>query len=321
MKNNIVCDAHCDTVLALYKKDRKFEELSSLGHIDIPRLKMGKVDVQVFAVYIEERYKPKRSLHRVLELIDCLLTEVGKNNDDIELAYTFGDIERIISQNKIAAILAIEGGEAIEGKLYNLRILHRLGVRLITLTWNQRNDIADGSSHPNSKRGLTPFGKKVVKEMNRLGMLVDVSHLSESGFWGVINTTSQPIIASHSNSYKLCSHRRNLKDEQVKAIAENGGLIGVTFVPDFLTVEKQKATIDDVIDHIDYLVRLAGIDFVGLGSDFDGCEDLPVGLEGADKVYKIGEKLAERGYLADDIDKIMGKNFLRLFQKVTSPNS
>ncbi|NLL61893.1 MAG: membrane dipeptidase [Candidatus Atribacteria bacterium] len=319
MRNNIVCDAHCDTVLALNRGDRKIEELSSQGHLDIPRLKKGMVDVQVFAVYIEQQYKPKRSLHRALQLIDCLLTELEKNYDSIEPAYVFGDIERITSQNKIAVILAIEGGEAIEGKLYNLRIFHRLGVRLITLTWNQRNDIADGSSHPNSKRGLTTFGRKVVKEMNRLGMLIDVSHLSESGFWDVIKTTSQPIIASHSNSYTLCPHRRNLKDEQVKAIAENGGMIGVTYVPDFLTAEKRKAAIDDVINHIDYLVKLAGIDFVGLGSDFDGCEELPVGLEGADKVYKIGEKLAQKGYTESDIDKIMGKNFLRLFQQVINP--
>ena len=186
MRNNIVCDAHCDTILDLHRGDRKIEELSSQGHLDIPRLKKGMVDVQVFAVYIEQQYKPKRSLHRALQLIDCLLTELEKNYDSIEPAYAFSDIERITSQNKIAAILAIEGGEAIEGKLYNLRIFHRLGVRLITLTWNQRNDIADGSSHPNSKRGLTPFGKKVVEEMNRLGMLIDVSHLSESGFWDVI---------------------------------------------------------------------------------------------------------------------------------------
>lgn len=317
MKNNAICDAHCDTVLALCKKHREMGKLSSEGHLDIPRLKKGLVDVQVFAVYIEKQFKPKRSLHRALQLIDCLLLEFEKNSDSIELAYTFQDIERIVSNKKIAALIAIEGGEALEGKLYNLRNFYRLGVRLITLTWNQRNDIADGSSHPNSKRGLTAFGKKVVKEMNRLGMIIDVSHLSESGFWGVLKATSQPIVASHSNCYELCPHQRNLKDEQIKAIAENGGLIGVTYVPDFLTPEKRKASIDDVISHIDYLVNLTGVDFIGLGSDFDGCNDLPEGLEGADKVFKIGEKLAKKGYASEDIEKIMGNNFLRLFRQVT----
>lgn len=321
MRDNVICDAHCDTALDLIKKRRVLGELSARGHIDIPRLKKGKVDVQVFASYIEKQYKPARSLSRALQLIDCLLLQFEQNHNSIEFASSFSDIEKIVSSNRIAALLAIEGGEALEGKLYNLRNFYRLGVRIITLTWNQRNDIADGSDYPDSKRGLTSFGKKVVKEMNRLGMIIDVSHLSPSGFWGVMRTSSQPVIASHSNSYKLCPHRRNLNDKQIKAIAENGGLICVTYVPDFLTRQRRKATIDDVLTHIDYLVNLVGVDFVGLGSDFDGCRVLPEGLDGADKVFTIGEKLTGKGYAAEDVHKIMGKNFLRLFQRVTKNNS
>ncbi len=187
----------------------------------------------------------------------------------------------------------------------------------MTLTWNQRNAIADGIDYPDSKRGLTSFGKKVVNEMNHLGMIIDVSHLSEYSFWGVIRATCQPVIASHSNCYQLCPHPRNLKDNQIKAIAENGGLICVNYVPDFLIKEKGKATIDDVIAHIDYLVNLVGVEFVGLGSDFDGCRILPEGLEGVDKVFRIGEKLAQNGYSQNDINKIMGKNFLHLFKQVS----
>lgn len=320
MRDNLICDAHCDTVLDLAKKRRVLAELSTSGHLDLPRLKRGKVDVQVFAAYIEKQYKPHRSLSRALQLIDCLLLELQKNNDKIELATSFSDIEKIVSGNKIAAILAIEGGEALEGKLYHLRNFYRLGVRILTLTWNQSNDIADGSAYPDSKRGLTRFGKQVVKEMNQLGMIIDVSHLSPSGFWSVLKNSSQPVIASHSNCYQLCPHRRNLKDEQIKAIAENGGLICVTYVSDFLIRKKRRATIDDVLTHIDYLVNLVGVNFVGLGSDFDGCRILPEGLEGADKVFTIGEKLTERGYSREDVNKIMGKNFLRFFQQVTSRN-
>jgi membrane dipeptidase len=316
MRDDIVCDAHCDTVIDLLKKKKKMGELSSQGHIDIPRLQRGKVDVQVFAIYIEKQFKPERSLTRALQLIDCLLLELKANNDSIELAISPQDIKAIVSANKIAAILAIEGGEALEGKLYNLRNFYRLGVRIITLTWNQCNAIADGSDYPDSKRGLTSFGKKVVKEMNRLRMLIDVSHLSESGFWGVLRATCHPVIASHSNCYHLRPHRRNLKDKQIKAIAEKGGLICVTYVPDFLIKEKRKATIDDIITHIDYLVNLVGVDFVGLGSDFDGCRTLPEGLDGADKVFRIREKLAQNGYCPNDINKIMGKNFLHLFKQV-----
>ena len=314
MREDIVCDAHCDTVLDLVKRRRKIGELSSAGHLDIPRLKNGKIDVQVFAAFIEKQFKPDYSLSRALQLIDCLLLELKENDDSIELATSFHDIERIVSIGKIAAILAIEGGEALEGKLYNLRNFYRLGVRILTLTWNQRNDIADGVDYPDSTRGLTSFGKKVVKEMNQLGMIIDVSHLSQSGFWSVLENTSKPIIASHSNCHNICPHHRNLKDDQIKAIARNGGLICVTYVPDFLIRQRRKATIDDVINHIDYIANLIGVDYVGLGSDFDGCRSLPEGLDGADKVFLIGEKLAQIGYSEKDVKKIMGQNFLRFFK-------
>ncbi len=316
MSKNIICDAHCDTALDLVRNRRKIGNRSTTGHLDIPRLKEGKVNIQVFAAYIEKPFKPHRSLSRALQLIDCLLLEFKENSNSIELATSFRDIEAILSRGKIVAILAIEGGEALDGKLYNLRNFYRLGVRIFTLTWNQRNDIADGSDYPDSKRGLTSFGKKVVKEMNQLGMLIDVSHLSESGFWAVLKNTTKPIIASHSNCYSLCPHRRNLNDKQIKAIAENGGLICVTYVPDFLVKEKRKATIDDVINHISYITDLVGVDYVGLGSDFDGCRSLPEGLDGAGKVYLIGEKLFQKGYSEIEVDKILGMNFLRLFKNI-----
>jgi len=243
--------------------------------------------------------------------------ELSENKDVIELAASYEKIKSIVADGKIAAILAIEGGEALEGKLSNLRIFYQLGVRLITLTWNQRNDIADGSDYLNSKRGLTSFGKNVVLEMNRLGMMIDVSHLSESGFWDVLKHSRHPVIASHSNCYQLCPHQRNLKDSQIRAIAEKGGLVGITYVPDFLRTENRKAVIDDVIQHIDHIVSLVGTDFIGLGSDFDGCLELPEGLEGADKVFQIKEQLMQKGYKREDIQKIMGKNFMNFFRRVT----
>ncbi len=317
MIDEIICDGHCDTVLDIFKNNRKIGKLSCTGHLDIPRLKSGRVHVQVFAAYIEKEFKPNYSLQRALQLIDSLLLELAENKDTIKLAVTHKDINSIVSDGKIAAILAIEGGEALEGKLSNLRIFYQLGVRIITLTWNQRNDIANGSDYVDSKTGLTSFGKNVVQEMNRLGMMIDVSHLSESGFWDVLHNSKYPLIASHSNCYELCPHRRNLKDSQIQAIAEKGGLVCITYVPDFLITENRKATINDVIEHIDYIVNLVGSDYAGLGSDFDGCRELPVGLEGADKVYQIKDRLIEKGYAKEDVRKIMGHNFLNLFQRIT----
>lgn len=311
-----VFDGHCDTILEVINHKRSLGSRTLVGHLDIPRMKEGGVDVQFFAVFIEDIYKPDRSLKRTLQLIDCFYKEMEKNQDDISQVTNYNQIEEVNSAGKIAAILSIEGGEALEGDLGVLRVLYKLGVRLLTLTWNQRNQIADGIGESRTGSGLTKFGLKVIDEMNRLGMLIDVSHLSETGFWDVIKRSKAPIVASHSNCYALCPHLRNLKDEQIKALADKGGVIGITFVPNFLTQEKRKTTVGDVAKHIDYLVEKVGVDYIGLGSDFDGTGVLPIGLEGVDKVPNITGKLLDRGYKEKDIKKILGENFLRVFKEV-----
>jgi membrane dipeptidase len=312
----IVFDGHCDTILEIINHKRTLGKRASTGHLDIPRMKEGGLDVQFFAVFIEDIYKPDSSLKRTLQLIDCFFREIEKNQDDISLVTNYNQIEEANKARKIAAILSIEGGEALEGDLGVLRVLYGLGVRLLTLTWNQRNQIADGIGEFRTGSGLTEFGLKVIDEMNDLRMLIDVSHLSETGFWDVIKRSKAPIVASHSNCYALCHHLRNLKDEQIKALANKGGVIGITFVPNFLTQEKRKTTIKDVVAHIDYLVEKAGIDCVGLGSDFDGTGALPLGLEGVDKIPNITEELLNQGYKEKDIKKILGENFLRVFKEV-----
>ena len=312
----IVFDGHCDTILEIMNQKRTLEKKSTTGHLDIPRMKEGGVDVQFFAVFIEDIYKPDGSLKRTLQLIDCFYREIENNQDDISLVTNYNQIKEVNKARKIAAILSIEGGEALEGDLGVLRVLYKLGVRLLTLTWNQRNQIADGIGESRAGSGLTEFGLKVIDEMNRLGMLIDVSHLSETGFWDVIKRSKAPIVASHSNCYALCPHLRNLKDEQIKALADKGGVIGITFVPNFLTQEKRKTTVKDVVKHIDYLVEKVGVDCVGLGSDFDGTDGLPLGLEGVDKIPNITEGLLDRGYKEREIEKILGGNFLRVFKEV-----
>lgn len=311
-----IFDAHCDTLLDIINHKRSLGDRSSIGHLDIPRLKEGGVNIQVFAAFIEDIYKPDRALKRTLQLIDTFYQELGKNKDKISLTTSYQQIEKANSTGKIAAILSIEGGEALEGDLGVLRVLYRLGVRLITLTWNQRNQIADGAGESRTGSGLTEFGLKVIDEMNKLGMLIDISHLSETGFWDVIKNSKAPIVASHSNCYNLCPHLRNLKDKQIKALADRGGVIGVTFVPSFLTKEKRETNIEDVLDHIDYLANMGGIDCVGLGSDFDGTDSLPLNLEGANKMSNITKGLLNRGYNEKEIKKILGGNFLRVFKEI-----
>ena len=311
-----VFDGHCDTILEVMSRKRTLGKKSITGHLDIPRMKEGGVNVQFFAVFIEDIYKPDRSLKRTLQLIDCFYREIEKNKNNISLVTNYNQIKEVNKAGKIAAILSIEGGEALEGDLGVLRVLYRLGIRLLTLTWNQRNQIADGVGESRTGSGLTKFGLKVIDEMNDLRMLIDVSHLSETGFWDVLKRSKAPIVASHSNCYSLCPHLRNLKDEQIKALADKGGVIGITYVPNFLTQEKRKTTVKDVVKHIDYLVKKAGIDCVGLGSDFDGTGALPLGLEGVDKIPNITEELLNQGYKEKDIKKILGENFLRVFKEV-----
>jgi len=311
-----VFDAHCDTICKIVNEHYSLEERKKIGHLDIPRMKEGGIGVQIFAVFIEDIYKPDRSLKRALQLISSLYQEIEQNHLHISLVYNFNQLKEARRMGKIAAILSIEGGEVLEGELGILGILYTLGVRLLTLTWNQRNQIADGVGESRTGGGLTNFGIEVIEQMNKLGMIIDVSHLSEKGFWEVVKKSKAPIIASHSNCYSLCPHPRNLKDDQLRAIAKKGGVIGINFVPNFLTKKRRKVTIQEVINHIDYLVENIGIDYVGLGSDFDGTKKLPVGLEGAEKYPYITIELLKRGYEEEEIQKILGGNLVRVFKEV-----
>ena len=304
-------DGHCDTLLELYNKKRSFWEVNKKGHLDWPRLQLGKVNLQFLALYIEPEYKPRGSLARVLELLDYYRTLQQEGN--LKTVLSKRDLEDL-NPDCLAFLLAIEGGEVLEGKLGVLRALFELGFRSITLTWNQRNCLADGVWERDSRGGLTSLGKDVVGEMNRLGMLIDVSHLAEAGFWDVIALSKKPIAATHSCCKALHDHPRNLSDEQLKALRENNGIIGINFFPGFLG--EGDITIDNVIDHMEHAAVKAGIDHVGLGSDFDGIKKTPRGLENVAKLPLLTARLAERGWKEEDIKKVLGGNFIRVLHQV-----
>ena len=311
----VVVDGHIDTLLEIVNgKVDGIGKRNSLIHVDLPRMKDGGVDVQFFAAFIEPAYKPERALKRTLQLISRFHKEIRANPDTIELALTYKEIESILAKDKIAAILSIEGGEAISGDLEVLYALYHLGVRAIGLTWNERNDIAEGVGEKHANGGLTTFGRQVVTEMNRLGMVVDVSHMTERSFWDVIEVSQKPVIASHSNAYAQCAHLRNLKDDQIKALAEIGGVMGMNFAPPF--IDPEHADIARLVDHIDHIVNLVGTDHVGLGSDFDGIPSTPCGLEDVSTLPRITQVLMDRGYGDSDIIKILGGNFMRVLHTV-----
>lgn len=308
----IVVDAHCDTLLKVDNESGLYD-LGNRAHLDIKRLK-NKVDLQLFAVFIESCFKPYQPLQRGLELIEIFHRELEKNKSHMALITNKEDLVQVGQLDKVHALLTVEGGEILCGKTALLHILFRLGVRSIGLTWNQRNDIADGCGEALTCSSLTNFGIEVIKEMNLLGMIIDLAHISERGFWAVLEHTRQPVMVSHGNCQKICNHVRNLTDSQIRALKENNGVMGITFVPAFLSGERSSS--EDVLRHIDHAASLVGADHIGLGSDFDGTDTLPEGLDNVCQVFALANNLSKRGYSNDDIEKIMGKNFLRLFYDV-----
>ena len=312
-----ICDCHCDTLTELYNKNASLYENEQ--HFDIKRQITLGGGLQFCAIYVPtEVFRYQGGLRYTLCLLDKYNQEIKKlhkNGIDVLQVRTAEDAGNVL-KHKAATLLAIEEGGAIDGSLEALRCLYELGVRAMTLTWSNRNDIADGINEEATGSGLTLFGKQVVAEMNRLGMLVDVSHISTAGFWSVIETSTKPIIATHSNAKSLCSHPRNLNDEQIKALAQNGGLAGITFAGQFLEEDWHNACIESVYKHIDYMLNLIGNDdHIGFGSDFDGISHPPYNIQGVQDYKPLIEYLSK--YYSDEtINKITHQNVINLLQKV-----
>lgn len=309
----LIADAHCDSMLDVIRGVRHLYTASSKGHVDFPRLREAGVKIQVFALFIESIYKPNGALKRALQMISAFFDEVEAADGLVEHITTTSQLEKVLLDPKaFGAILSIEGGEALEGDIRVLDCLYRLGVRSIGLTWNQRNQIADGVGERDTKGGLTRFGKEVVKRMNELGMLIDLAHISENGFWDVINLSSKPVIVSHANSQSVFMHPRNLSNQQILALKETKGLMGITYAPEYVS---EKPSLDALIKHIDHVCQLTGCaDLVCLGSDFDGTNPMIPGLEEVTKVPALIKKLEKLGYKTQDIEKLMGENLIKILK-------
>lgn len=332
-KDSTLVDMHCDTI-GRFLAGQDLTRDNSQGHIDIPKLKQGAVDLQIFACYVappQDETQKNQAANRAFDQIDAVHQLIDENPDDLLLVLDPADLRQLRGTRKTGVFIGIEGGYAIENDLRLLRSFYRNGVRLMTLTHWTHTDWADasGDSEP-TYWGLTEFGEKVVQEMNQLGMIIDVSHAHDETFWDVIKLTDAPIVASHSCARALSGHHRNMSDEMLKALAKNGGVIGINFYPEFLNAENSKklensftrVDVKTVVDHIDHVVKVTGkTDFVGLGSDFDGIGSTPVGLENIGNMANITAELVKRGYEDADIKKILGGNFLRVFRKVSSRNN
>jgi membrane dipeptidase len=310
-----IADGHCDSLGDLTSGKRDLTSNSDSGHWDLIKAREANIGLQFFAAYIESEYKPFLASQRGLEHLETALKFIEENSTEVSIIKKREDLTCLGLTKEIGLLLSIEGGEILGESLFMLDLIYRLGVRSIGLTWNERNAIADGVGELNSKGGLSQFGFKVIARMNALGMIIDVSHINEAGFWDVIQSTNKPIIASHSCSKALCNHPRNLSDRQLQALAENKGLVGVNFCPDFLS-NTGGASVDDVVKHICHIAEIAGVDTVGFGSDFDGISSTPQGLKNAARFPFLLEKLKEYGFSTAELIKICHGNFVRVLRNV-----
>ena len=371
---SFLADTHNDIPSSAIEKNVAFDtDLKGKTHSDLNRMFAGGVDAQMFSIFCDgEQKDPYNYANRE---IDSVYEWARRNPARMMMVYNPADLQTAIKQKKLAALIGMEGGHMIENDLTKLDALYKRGVRYMTITWNNSTDWATSAAYETAqapsksppkgetsedsvrKMGLNEFGKQVIKRMNELGMMIDVSHLGEQSFWDITKITTKPIIASHSCVWNLCPHRRNLKDEQIKAIAKTGGVVFLNFYAGFidstyerkrdLFMQQHQTEIDTLIqegkqkdyalmmvsekykvemnairpslsvlmDHLDYIVQLVGVDYVGMGSDFDGIEAPPLELNGVEDYPLITKALLERGYSKKDIRKILGGNFLRVFEE------
>lgn len=365
----IIIDTHIDTPQRLLDEGFDLDHRDPYGHVDLPRLQEGGLDAAFFSIWVDPEKYQEHPAHRALDLISTVYEQVERHPDQLLLARTADDIRRAQREGKVALLMGLEGGYSIEDDLRLLHSFAELGVRYMTLTHGVHTDWADSAGSTSdwitgglqpAHNGLTDFGRQVVREMNTLGIMVDLSHVSEKTFYDALEVTRAPVIASHSSCRALIDHPRNLTDDQLRALARNGGVAQIAFGCFFVTPgyndwyikvrdewsQQSKAiraahpgdprtaaievykldaeflkhgprgTLDDIVNHIDHAVKVAGIDHVGLGSDFDGVSCLPKGMDDVSYLPHLTQALLDRGYQPEDVKKILGGNLLRVMDQV-----
>jgi membrane dipeptidase len=361
LEHAIVIDTHEDTPQMMLDDSYDLADPASPYMVSIPKMRQGHIGAAFFSIWVDVKWPPGGLIQRALDLIDAVDEQLARHGDTLGFATTADDIERLHGEGKIAILMGLEGGHMIRNDLRVLDTYYRLGVRYMTLTHTANTDWADSSSGKPQANGLTDFGRQVVARMNRLGMMVDISHVSDQTFYAALAASKAPVIASHSSCRTLCNQKRNMSNEMIRALAKNGGVIQINFFSAFLDAdyasalrklqpqinaavaaerkaysqrgqqlpwtEEQKIgrkisagipapPVERVADHIDHAVQVGGVDHVGLGSDFDGIESAPKGLEDVSKIPNLVIELARRGYSEEDLEKILGGNLLRVMRQV-----
>ena len=356
----LVVDTHADTPQRMVFQGFDLGSRDSRGHVDIPRMREGGLDAVFFSIWVPSRITGAEAVRRALRQIDAVREQVRRHPNDLALVTTASAIRAAVGQGKIAVLMGMEGGHMIDDDLGLLRLYAELGVRYLTLTHFKNNNWADSSTDKPAHDGLTAVGRDVVRELNRLGVLVDISHVADKTFYDALAATKAPVIASHSSCRALCDHPRNMSDEMLRALARNDGVVQINYEITFLSQQARSAKRDrgksvelddaelerlcgedeacqilegerrdrdamtsgrlprvdweEIVDHIDHAVRVAGVDHVGLGSDFDGAS-MPFGMEDCSHLPRLTTALLERGYSEPDVEKILGGNLLRVLER------
>ncbi len=361
LQQAIIIDTHADTPQMMLDEGYDLAQPESPYMVSIPKMRQGHLGAEFFSIWVDVTWPKQDLIHRALDLIDVVNEQVARHSDVLGMATTADEIVRLHLQGKFAILMGVEGGHIIEDDLRVMDIYSRLGVRYMTLTHTANTDWADSSGDQPKWNGLTDLGKQVVERMNRLGMMVDISHVSDKTFYDALAVSRAPVIASHSSCRALCNVPRNMTDDMIRALARNGGVMDINFYSGFLVqayadankkVEKQlnaelaaararyasqgkrlpypeeqkieRSVLKDlpvpsytaIADHIDHAVKVGGVDHVGLGSDFDGIDSAPVGMEDVSKLPDLVRELARRGYSEQDLKKILGGNLLRVMRQV-----
>jgi membrane dipeptidase len=361
LERAVIIDTHLDTPQMMLDEGYDLADPASPWHASIPKMREGRIGAAFLVIWVQVKWPAGDLVPRTLRLIDVVHEQVERNADALALATTADEILRAHEQKRIAVLLGIEGGHTIANDLRLLRNYHRLGVRYLTLTHSAPTDWADSSGAPPRWNGLTDFGREVVREMNRLGMMVDVSHASDKTFFDVLEVAKAPVIASHSSCRALNDHHRNMTDEMLRAVAKNGGVVNINFYSTFVDPEYRRAQdrlskaaeaeitraraerarrgerltwpdelriyrrhyrgltrppLARLAEHFEHAVRVAGVDHVGIGSDYDGVESVPQGVDDISMIPNLVRELARRGFSEQDLGKIVGGNMLRVMREV-----
>ena len=362
----LVIDTHADTPGRFVDENFDLAQDAGKGYMDFNRIKAGNLGAEFWSIWVDPKVYKGQEIKRALDMIDSVYEQARRHPDKMMMAYSTQDILAAHRQHKLASLMGVEGGHALQGDIRVLRDYYRLGVRYMTLTWSNTNELGGSSGDIDDKsiehhKGITDFGRQVVREMNRMGMMVDISHVADRTFFQALTTSRAPVIASHSSARALTNAPRNMTDDMLVALARNGGVAQVNFYCGFISqkwmdrskelkaakdpdyekvqalfmsertpqsmqqlydavavLEKKlpRPPLTDLIDHIDHMVKIAGVDHVGIGSDFDGIDCAPQGMNSAADLPKITQALYQRGYKADDIQKILGGNLMRVFSEV-----